>query len=120
MPEERLSKLQKQILKILSEATSDFKERGLIKQDDVHYGGYPSVSISGYLSPKVSDKYYDDLLGGVGIGARYLKNVVIARKASVAVARSLRNLHEKGLVIFYEISQEARLTKKGEDIIRES
>jgi hypothetical protein len=118
MAKERLSKLQKHILKTLSEVTEDYRNRGLSKEDDVPYGGYPSLSISGHLNSKVSDRYYDELFNTGGMGARFLKNVVISRKASVAISRSLRNLHRKGLVILYEISGEARLTAKGADVAR--
>jgi len=91
MSSERLSKLQKQILKTMSEISRDFRERGFLKKEDVYHDSFPSLSISGYLISKVSNKYYDGLLGVGGVGARFLKNVVIARKASVAVLRSLRN-----------------------------
>ncbi|MFC1708552.1 hypothetical protein ACFL2J_00635 [Candidatus Omnitrophota bacterium] len=113
MAAERLSRLQKQILRSLLEISLDFKERGLLRQDDMHYEGFPSLSIPGYLTSRVSDRYYDKLFRAGGVGARYLKNVVISRKASVAISRSLRSLHKKGLVVLYEISEEARLTSKG-------
>ena len=59
MATERLSRLQKQILKALLEKSAELKERGLIKQDNMHYEGYPSLSISGHLIVKVADRYYD-------------------------------------------------------------
>ena len=118
MTAERLSQLQKYILKTLWEAFADFRDRGLIKEDDKNYEGFPSLSIPTYLISRVSDKYYGDLLGAGGVGARYLKNVVIARKATVAIARSLRNLHKKGLVIHYEISEEVRLTAQGAEVAK--
>jgi len=119
MAKERLSRLQKQILKILLDITVELKERDLIKKDDLNYDGYPSISIPGHLISRVSNKYYDKLFGIAGAGARYLKNVVISRKATVAIARSLRNLHKKGLAILYEISEEVRLTKKGAEIAKD-
>ena len=95
MSKERLSKLQKYILKSLLQITEDFKNRGIIKKEDANYDGYPSLNISGYLSSRVSEKYYDELFSVGGSGARFLKNVLISRKASVAISRSLRNLHEQ-------------------------
>ena len=118
MAKERFSRLQKQVLKALLEISAEFKKRGLVKKDDRFYEGYPSLNIPGYLISKVSDKYYDGLFNTAGVGARYLKNVVISRKASVAISRSLRNLDKKRLVILYEISQEVRLTKKGAEIAK--
>lgn len=118
MAKERLSRLQKQILKVLLEISVDFKDRGLIKKDDIPYDGFPCLSILGHLTSRVSDKYYDNLFGAAGIGARYLKNVVISRKASVAMSRSIRNLDKKGLVMLYEISEEVRLTKKGAGVAK--
>ncbi|MFH1621888.1 MAG: hypothetical protein ABIA97_02060 [Candidatus Omnitrophota bacterium] len=114
MAPERISKLQKQILKTISEISRDFRERGFLKKEDVYHDSFPSLSISGYLISKVSDKYYDGLLSMAGVGARFLKNVVITRKANVAILRSLRNLYKKGFVVLYEISGEVRLTKEGE------
>ena len=117
MSKERLSRLQKEILRALLEISQQRKE-GNVGGNQIN-SDYPAVNIALHLTSKVIDKYYAKLLNTLGNSARYLKNVILTRKASVAISRSLVNLDKKGYVKLFEISQEVSLTEKGAEIAKE-
>lgn len=117
MAKERLSRLQKDILKILLEISQQRKQECYVGGVQI-ISEYPAVNIALNLTSKVIDRYYAKLLNSLGSSARYLKNVILTRKATVAISRSLVNLDKKGLVKLFEISQEVSLTQNGAEVAK--